>query len=281
MNNNLFELFIVATPIGNLNDISDRAINTIKDSDVVVCENPNHSLKLLNKLGIKKKLISMHDYNEISVIQKVFKDLKNKKIILISDAGSPLISDPGYKLVKYCIANNIKVTSIPGPSSVIPALQLSGIPINGFSFIGFFPKSKKKMVDFINKIKESEETLVFFVSSHKILICLNLLASENKNKTISVSKELTKINEKTYRGKALDILSQINDQKKNIKGEFVVVVEGKSIKKTHSVGLEGHEKEINKMLLKFSLTDVVEIVHKLTGITKNKVYKWVLNLKKS
>ena len=161
--NNDFGLYIVATPIGNLGDISERAITTIKEGDLIICENPKHSLKLLNKLGIKKKLISLHDYNEKIVINKIAGDLINKKCVLISDAGSPLISDPGFKLIQYCIKNNINLTSIPGPSAIIPALQLSGVPLNNFSFLGFFPKAKKGMGNFIDIIKNNNSTSVFFV----------------------------------------------------------------------------------------------------------------------
>ena len=122
MDNVINSLSIVATPIGNLDDITYRAVKTLRECDIIICENPKHSLKLLNKLGIKKKLIALHDYNEHKIIDQ-FKDLlKNKNCVLISDAGSPLISDPGYNLVKYCIVNNIKVTSVPGPSAVVLSL---------------------------------------------------------------------------------------------------------------------------------------------------------------
>ena len=281
MNKNNFGIHIVATPIGNLKDISERAVEALKDGDFIICENPKHSLKLLNKLGIKKKLISLHDYNENAVIKRLSEDFNNKKIVLISDAGSPLISDPGFKLIQYCIKNNINITSIPGPTAIIPALQLSGIPINEFYFAGFFPKSKKQIIEFVNKIKNSSTTSVFFVSNHKIKDCLEILNDEIKIRKISVAKELTKLNEKVFWGLAHQLKENIINQKTNIKGEFVVVVEGKSLKKSQSLELVDYNEEINKLLSKFSLTDVVEIVHKLTGITKNKVYKWVLNLKKT
>ena len=137
-------LYIVATPIGNLDDISERAIRTLKEVDFIICENPKHSLKLLNNKGIKKKLIPLHDYNEKKIINKIAKNKNNSKIAFISDAGSPLISDPGYRLIKYFIENNYFITAIPGASSVINALQLSGLPIHNFSFFGFVPKQKTK-----------------------------------------------------------------------------------------------------------------------------------------
>ena len=281
MNSKDAGLYIVATPIGNLKDISQRAIEVINEADFIVCENPKHSLKLLNNLGIKKKLISLHDYNEDLVIKRINKYIDNKKIILISDAGSPLISDPGYKLVNHYLKNNIYVTSIPGPASLILALQLSGIPVNEFYFAGFFPKLQKQVFSFIRNIKEIDKTTVFFVSSHKIEFCLNILEKEIKDRSISISKELTKMNEKVFYGFSNNIGKKILDNKSNFKGEFVVVLEGKSKKETDFNKLEDFNKEIDKMLSKFSLTDVVEIVHKLTSISKNKVYKWVLSLKKS
>ncbi len=248
---------------------------------MIVCENPKHSIKLLNKLGIKKKLISLHDYNEKLVIQRLSNHMANKKIILISDAGSPLISDPGFKLVRYYIEKGVKVTSVPGPSSIIPAGQLSGIPINQFYFAGFFPKSKKQMDEFLNEIKIINKTCIFFVSTHKIKECLDLLEFEFQDRLISLSKELTKLNEKVFVGSVNEIKEKITNQELNLKGEFVITVEGKTRNKMISTNLEDHNEEIYKLLKKFSLTDVVEIVHKLTGITKNKVYKWVLSLKKS
>ena len=273
-------VFIVATPIGNLDDISYRAIKAIKNSDYVICENPKHSLKLLNKLGIKKKLIPLHDYNEGSVINKISNQLLNKKIALISDAGSPLISDPGFKLVQHCIENNINISSIPGACSIIPALQLSGMALNQFYFAGFFPKNKKGGLDFIDQIKNLNKTSVFFVSSHKLKNCLVLMEAELNQRKISISKELTKINENTYRGFGHEMIMKIQKKQENLKGEFVVVVEADNLTKIETIDLEKYNNEINKLLLKFSLTDVVEIVHKLTGITKNKVYKWVLKQKK-
>ena len=281
VNKRNFGIYLIATPIGNLEDISKRAIDVLKDCDLVICENPKHSLRLLNKFGIKKKLISLHDYNESSIIQ-LLKDRLDKNIIaLISDAGSPLISDPGFKFIQHCINNEVNITSIPGPTSIIPALQLSGIPINEFHFAGFFPKSSKNMIEFIKSINEIGKTVVFFVSTHKIKKCLEILDKEIKNRLISVSKELTKINEKTYRGSIDKVINEIFQHKDNFKGEFVVVVEGSSKKDKNVNDLSNFNDEIIRLLVKFSLTEVVEIVHNLTGISKNKVYKWVLKLKKS
>ena len=272
-------LTIVATPIGNLDDISKRAVDALIISDFVICENPKHSLKLLNKLGIKKKLISIHDHNEIKVIKKIENDLNNKKFVLISDAGSPLISDPGHKLIRHCINKKISLTCIPGPTSVIAALQLSGLSLNNFTYLGFLPKTKKKIIDFIKNIENSRTTSVFFVSTHKLEMCLECIENFMSQRSLSVCKELTKVNEFVFRGTAKQIKEELYKNDKNMKGEFVFVVEGNDLKTDKSIDLGNLNNVIKKLLGKFSLTEVVEIVHKLSNIKRNIIYKWLLNLK--
>ncbi|MDA9742749.1 16S rRNA (cytidine(1402)-2'-O)-methyltransferase [Pelagibacteraceae bacterium] len=280
MDNVINGLSIVATPIGNLDDITYRAIKTLERCDIIICENPKHSLKLLNKLGIKKKLIALHDYNEHKIIDQIKVLLKNKNCALISDAGSPLISDPGYNLVKYCIENNIKVTSVPGPSSIVSSLQLSGLPISEFAFFGFVPKSKKKMEDLVKNISQEKRTCVFFVSSHKLIVFLNCLENILGGRSISICKELTKVNEFVFRGTPSNVKSKILEYKENIKGEFVAVIDRQTLKNQDFDNIDLYSKELRKMATKFSLTDIVEIVHKFTKINKNKIYKWLLKLKK-
>jgi 16S rRNA (cytidine1402-2'-O)-methyltransferase len=273
-------LYIVSTPIGNLGDISSRAIKTLGESDMIICENPKHSLKLLSKLGIKKKLISLHDYNEENVVEKIKDHLVNKKLSLISDAGSPLISDPGYKLVRHCVLNNIYITIVPGPSSITSALQLSSIPINEYKFLGFVPKTKKGMEDFIDLLKYSTCTSVFFISTHKILLFLKMLATTLPEQKIAVCKELTKINEKVFIGQSVEVYNKFKESSKNSLGEFVIVVEEEGTKKKNSLsGLTPDIIEIiNKLLGKFSLTDAVEIVHRIGNIGKKEIYKKALDI---
>ena len=280
MNNIINGLSIVATPIGNLDDITYRAVKILGECDIIICENPKHSLKLLNKLGIKKKLIALHDYNEYKIIDQVKGLLKNKNCALISDAGSPLISDPGYNLVQYCIANNIRVTSVPGPSSIISSLQLSGLSISEFAFFGFVPKSKKKMEDLCKNISQKKRTCVLFVSSHKLIDFLDCLENFMADRSISICKELTKVNEFIFRGTPSNIKNNILDDKENIKGEFVAVIGRQTSKNQDFDNIDLYSKELKKMATKFSLTDIVEIVHKFTKINKNKLYKWLLKLKK-
>ena len=232
MNNIINGLSIVATPIGNLDDITYRAVKILRECDIIICENPKHSLKLLNKLGIKKKLIALHDYNEYKIIDQIKDLLKNKICVLISDAGSPLISDPGYNLVQYCISNNIRVTSVP------------------------------------------------FVSSHKLIVFLDCLENIMPERTISICKELTKVNEFVFRGAPSNVKNKILEDKENIKGEFVAVIDRQTSKNQDFDTIDLYSKELKKMATKFSLTDIVEIVHKFTKINKNKIYKWLLKLKK-
>ena len=280
MNKIVNGLSIVSTPIGNLDDITYRAVTILKDSDVIICENPKHSLKLLNKLGIKKKLIALHDYNEHKIINQIKAVLKNKNCVLISDAGSPLISDPGYNLVQYCIANNIRVTSVPGPSSIVSSLQLSGLPISEFAFFGFVPKSEKKIEDLVKNISQEKKTCVFFVSSHKLIFFLNCLENIVADRSISICKELTKVNEFVFRGTPTNVKGRILEDKENIKGEFVAVIERQTSKNQDFDNIDLYSKELRKMATKFSLTDIAEIVHKFTKINKNKIYRWLLKLKK-
>ena len=270
-------LYIISTPIGNLEDISFRAKTVLSIVDFIICENPIHSLKLLNKLGIKKKLFSLHDYNENILIKRIEKHQKNSSIALISDSGSPLISDPGYKLVQDYINKNLFITSVPGPSSIIPALQLSGIPINNFIFFGFVPKNKNLMISLIKKISNLQFTTVHFLSGSKIMIFLKLLLDNKINRTIAVCKEITKINEKVYRGNIEGVLSKINLSKNNLKGEFIVILEGN--KQVFNLKINSKiENEIKKLMKKFSLTETVQIVHKLTKISKKEIYNKALLL---
>ncbi len=252
----------------------------MKECDFIICENPKHSLKLLNKFGIKKKLIAIHDYNEHRIIDQIGSNLNDKKCVLISDAGSPLVSDPGYKLVQYCIKNNINVTSVPGASSVISSIQLSGLPLSEFTFFGFVPKSKKKIEDLILNISKEKRTSVFFVSSHKLINFLECLEKVVPERLIALCKELTKVNEFVFRGSPTQVKNDILQKKENLKGEFVVVINKHLLENQDFDKIDLYKKELEIMATKFSLTDIVEIVHKFTKINKNKIYKWLLKLKK-
>ena len=272
-------LNIVSTPIGNLDDISLRAKKILNSVNFIICENPKHSLKLLNKLDIKKKLFSLHDYNENLMIKRIEKYQYNSAIALISDAGSPLISDPGYNLIQDYIKKNLYVTTIPGPSSILSSLQLSGLPINNFEFFGFVSKSISNMNSQAKKLQNVIATSVFFISGNRLVSFLKILLDAKINRKVAVCKELTKKNEKVFRGYIKKIIDEINIDKSNLKGEFTLLIQGKE-RKTKITIQTTTEAQIKKLLKKFSLTEVVEIVHRLTDISKKEIYKKALQLKK-
>ena len=211
---------------------------------------------------------------------QIKQDLKNKKFSLISDAGSPLISDPGYKLVRYCIEADIYVSVIPGPSSLTSALQLSSITVDKYIFLGFLPKSEHSINIFINLIKETKITSVFFVSRYKIITLLNKLLKNLPDRKLAICKEITKINEKVFIGLPEEVLNEINKNTKNLLGEFVIVIEGGKNNKSQPNYINSETRGlIDKLLDKFSLTDTVDIVHKLGKLEKKGLYKKVLDIK--
>ena len=216
-------LLIIASPIGNLADITQRSVSLLSTVDYILCEDTRRTVKLMNHLKIKNSLKSFHKFNEHSKIQSIIDDLKAGKVIgLVSDAGTPGISDPGYLIVKNCIENEIEVECLPGPTALIPALVISGIPCERFSFEGFLPikKGRKKRLE---DLSEEKRTMIFYESPHKISKTLNdLKAHFGDDRKVSVSKELTKIHESTIRG----TLGTISLGEGKIRGEFVIVVEG-------------------------------------------------------
>ena len=268
-------LYIVATPIGNLQDMSFRAVEVLKNSKLIICENPSHSLKLLNEYDIKKKLVSIHDYNEEKVINKISKELSNSVVSLISDSGSPLVSDPGFKLVQHCIKNKIFVTSIPGPSSIISALQMSEIPMNHFTFYGFIPKKSSQAEELFCIAEKSVGAQIFFSSPHRLLTNLNNMKKYFINRKITICKELTKINEQKISSTMEKIDEKIKNDNFNIKGEFIIIVEGKCSQETNKIDKKIVE-SLTNISKKFSLTDAVKIVHNLTGLSKKNLYETAL-----
>ena len=278
MNNLKSGLYIISTPIGNLEDISLRATKVLQKVDAIICENPKHSLKLLNKLDIKKKLFSLHDYNEETLIKKLEKYQKDSLFALISDAGSPLISDPGYKLVKNFINRNIFVTSIPGPSSIISSLQLSGLNVNSFVFFGFVPKNNNSAKTIAKRIIELNFTSIFFISGRRLKNFLELVHMNSKNIEVAICKELTKINESVFRGTIKKMIDKITNKEINLKGEFTLIIGNN--KKALKITIEDKiRKQALKILKKYTLTETVEIVHKLSNISKKDIYKMAIELK--
>jgi len=219
------KLILIPTPIGNLGDITQRAVESIKNVDMLLCEDTRRSLKLLNHLKIKKPLKSYHKFNEHSIVEKVINEIESGLIVgLISDAGTPSISDPGYLIVKMCIDQNIEVECLPGPTALIPALAVSGLPTDRFVFEGFLPVKKGRKTR-LDELSNEKRTMIFYESPYKLYRTLkdfyNCFGPERE---ISISKELTKIFESTRRGKIKDLIDEYENKK--LKGEFVIIVKG-------------------------------------------------------
>ena len=220
------KLILIPTPIGNLDDITYRAVKNLQEADLILCEDTRRSIKLLNHLEIKKPLRSYHKFNEHDLVENIVERiLSGEKVALVSDAGTPGISDPGYLIVSKCIENDIEVECLPGPTALIPALVISGLPCDRFTFEGFLPL-KKGRKSRLEELTNEKRTMIFYESPHKLIKTLNDFANYfGSDRDISVTKEISKVYETTYRGKVLDVLNQVNKFK--IKGEFVIVVKGK------------------------------------------------------
>ena len=220
------KLYIVPTPIGNLDDITIRAVQVLKKVDLILCEDTRRSKKLLNHLGIKSQLRSHHKFNEHSEVEYIVKKIKEgRNVAVISDAGTPGISDPGFLIVRTCLENEIEVECLPGPTALIPALMVSGISSDKFIFEGFLPIKKGRKTK-LSILALEKRTMIFYESPHKLL--RTLLDFENSfgpKRKISVSRELTKLYEETIRG-TVEEMKEIYKSKKP-KGEYVIVVEGK------------------------------------------------------
>ncbi|MCU0339331.1 MAG: 16S rRNA (cytidine(1402)-2'-O)-methyltransferase [Spirosomaceae bacterium] len=221
------QLYLVPTPIGNLEDITLRAINVLKSVDVVLAEDTRTSGMLLKHLGISKPLQSYHIHNEHQTVQKVVaRLLKGERMALVSDAGTPAISDPGFLLVRECLQNGISVECLPGATAFVPALVNSGLPADRFTFEGFLPHKKGRQTR-LNSLKEEERTMIFYESPHRLLKTLEQLAEAlGTDRPASVSRELTKMYEETFNGTLAEVAAYFST--KTIKGEIVIVVGGKS-----------------------------------------------------
>ena len=269
-------LYLVSTPIGNLKDITFRAIEILKKSDFILCEDTRVSKNLLNKYEIKSKLISNHKFNEKKNTEKIIDHLKSGKTIsLISDAGTPSISDPGAILVNECAKQDIRIFSIPGPSAVASAVSISGFS-EKFFFYGFFPEKKQTLENELQKLSELNSSLVFFVSPRKINKIIPALKKNFNGRKIVFCKEITKFYEEYIR-------KDINDLKlfnKEPKGEFTIIISEKNIDKNTSQELSESDKGIIKMLInKISLKEITIIVSQDKNISKKEIYNYCLKLK--
>jgi len=223
-NNN--KLYVIPTPIGNLEDITFRALRILKEVDTILAEDTRTTVKLLSHFEIKTKLQSHHKFNEHKSVQQVAdRILAGEKIAIVSDAGTPGISDPGFLLVRTCIANNIEIETLPGATAFVPALVNSGFPCDKFCFEGFLPQKKGRQKR-LKQLVEEERTIIFYESPFRIIKFINELAEYfGLDRNISISREISKIFEETTRGTIAEVLEIYKD--KLIKGEFVIIIEGK------------------------------------------------------
>lgn len=217
-------LLIVATPIGNLDDISPRARAALEQADLVACEDTRRTGKLLSHLGIKKKLLSLHEHNERQRLPRLLEELgQGQTVALTSDAGTPLLSDPGFLLVREAIARGVPVESLPGPSAVLAALVVSGLPPHPFTFAGFPPPKSGKRKRFFARFADLDHTLIFFESPHRLLASLADALDELGDRPAVVGRELTKLHEEVLRGSLARLLEAL-ESRPSLKGEFVLVV---------------------------------------------------------
>jgi 16S rRNA (cytidine1402-2'-O)-methyltransferase len=273
-------LYIVATPIGNLNDISLRAIEILKQVDVIAAEDTRHSIRLLNHLGIRNKLMSLHEHNERDRIDGIIDDLKQgNNIALISDAGTPLISDPGYPLVRAVQDAGLRVSPIPGVSSIIAALSAAGMPTDPFTFYGFLSQKNSERLSKLGTLKQQHGTLVLLESTHRIERLLEQLCELYSDNRIVVAKELTKTFERFLSGTPAEILLLMQQEPALKKGEFVVLIDNPLTISEKTLGDE--DIEILKLLLEdLPLKKAVQLSTRISGKKKNDIYQQALSLNK-
>jgi len=269
-------LYLVSTPIGNLKDITFRAIETLKKSDYILCEDTRVSKNLLNKYEVKSKLISNHKFNEKRNIIKIIDLLKSGKIIsLISDAGTPSISDPGSVLINECIKENIKIFPIPGASAVTTAVSISGFS-EKFFFYGFFPEKKNFLINELKKLDKLNCTLVFFVSAKKVNKIIPELKKNFIDRKIVFCREISKIYEEFIRKNVKD-LEPFTEQ---LKGELTIVIsEKKEDKFLSHVLSESDKSNIKKMINILSIKEIVTLINQNNNLSKKDIYNYCLSIK--
>ena len=274
MKHQLNSLYIVSTPIGNLDDITLRAIEVLKNSDIIICEDTRHSIKLLNHLKIKKKLLSCHKFNEKKQTIEVIKHINQGKILsFISDAGTPLLSDPGRLLVNECIKNKINIVPIPGASSITSAMSVSGFS-DQFLFYGFLPKTENELNKVLKDLSKNSFSIVFFISAKKVNFYIKSFKHYFPERKIMIGREITKIHETFFR----EEIKNLKLFKNSLKGELTVVISEitNKIKKFDDKKIS---MQARKYLKKYSLKDTVDLIYQSEKISKNKIYQLCLEIK--
>lgn len=269
---NIGKLFLVATPIGNLKDITLRALETLKQVDLIAAEDTRHSNKLLQFYDIKTKVISLHNYNETKRSQFIFKQLQEgKNIALISDAGTPLINDPGYHLVKTVVTNGVQVIPIPGACAAIAALSAAGLPTDKFVFEGFLPAKSNAQLQRLQELVTETRTMIFYESPHRLLQTIkNMLEVFGADRYGVIAKELTKVFETIYSNTLIEIQNWLLTEPERQKGEFVILLKG--AEKTVTINPE--ILHILKILAKdLPVKQAAALTAQITGANKNQLYR--------
>jgi len=269
-------LYIVATPIGNLSDITLRALDILKKSDYILCEDTRTSKNLLDRYEIKSKLISNHKFNEKKNLLKITEILKSDCVVsLISDAGTPAISDPGAILINECVTNNISVFPISGASAVSAAVSISGFNEKYF-FYGFFPEKNNKLKEDLEKLANLNSCIVFFISPRKFNKSVKDIKSHFSGRKILICREMTKFYEEYIRTN----IDNLQPFKSDPKGELTIVISEKFVEKKSSIILnESDKKNIQKMIKKLSIKDITDLISQNTDVPKKKIYNYCLKLK--
>ena len=278
MNNFLSGLYIVSTPIGNLEDITLRALNVLKNSDKVLCEDTRRSVKLLNHYNISKQLVPNHKFNEKKTASKIVEDIKSGQVVsMISDAGTPTISDPGLVLINECIKNKVKIFPVPGVSATTTAMSVSGFK-DQYIFYGFLPKKQTAIEKELKRLKEYRFNLIFFIPAIKINFYIKIFKKYLHEREVFIGREMTKIHETFYR----DELDKFSGFKENLKGELTVIISGKSENYDSKIVINTKHlnNEIKQYLKKYSVKDVVNLISQKNNLSKKKIYDICLKLKK-
>lgn len=274
---------MVATPIGNLADISQRALDILAMVDLVAAEDTRHSRKLLTYFSIDKPLLSLHEHNEDKKSDAIIEKLRSGlSVALVSDAGTPLISDPGYPLVTACRQQAVNVVPIPGPSALITALSVSGLPTDSFRFCGFPPRQSGKRKEFFKQLNRETATLVFYESSHRIQACLEDAAeSFGQARRASLARELTKLYETVLTATLAELQQKLELDENQCKGEFVLMIQGIDQSEQGDTHAIDAEKLLKALLEELPVKKAAALTAQLTGKKKNDLYQKALDLKKA
>lgn len=276
-------LYIVPTPIGNLEDISIRAIFILKYVDIIVAESFLHTKKLLDRFQIKKKVLVINNYNENIKYNLIIKELKKgKKIALVSNAGTPLINDPGYNIVYKCHELGIKVIPLPGPCAAITALSASGLSSNHFCYEGYLPKKKNERIKKLNILKYETRTIIFYESTHRIIKSMeDICKIFGNNRNVVIAREITKLCESIKKLPIMKLIEWIKAKKNRTKGEIVLIIEG--YKKITDNIINNKKNNFEKIFLKLkkymTLKEISKFIAEIYGLNKNKIYKIILSYK--